>query len=603
MYDAVFLKPQDINELPKQPGVYKFHSSSGDIIYVGKAKSLKNRVTSYFNKSTQHNRKTIRLVREIEKIEIAIVNSEFDALLLENSLIKELQPKYNILLKDDKSFPYLCITNEPFPRIISTRKRIARNGTYFGPYASVRAMNNVLELIRKLYTIRTCKLNLTDQNIKAGKFKVCLEYHIGNCKGPCEGLQQHENYQKDIEQAAEILKGNLNIPKQHFKEHMQSAAENLDYEKAQKYKDKYDLLEKFHSKSLVVNPKLTDIDVCSIISEDKYAFVNYMRIKNGSINVTKTIELKKKLDETDQELFLLALIDLRKQYESNTDEILTNIDIENLPVEFHFIKPQIGDKKKLVEMSLKNALFFKKEKLNQNESSKIKELRVLKQLQNDLRLKELPIKIECFDNSNMQGTNPTASMVHFKNGRPKKSEYRHYHVKTVIGPDDFASMTEIVGRRYKRLVDEHQDFPNLIVIDGGKGQLSAAVKALKKLDLYGKIPIIGIAKRLEEIYFPDDPYPVHISKKSEALKLLQRLRDEAHRFAITFHRQIRSKNSFTSQLEGIEGIGEKTIDQLLSHFKSLKKIKEGSYDDLSKVIGSSKAEQLIKAFKEKGEDL
>ncbi|MGM0581399.1 MAG: excinuclease ABC subunit UvrC [Bacteroidota bacterium] len=596
MYDAVFLKPQDINELPKFPGVYKFHNSSGTIIYVGKAKNLKSRVSSYFNKSTNHNRKTIRLVREIDKIEIAIVNSEFDALLLENSLIKELQPKYNILLKDDKSFPYLCITNEPFPRIISTRRRIARNGTYFGPYASVRAMNNVLELIRKLYTIRTCKLNLTDQNIKAGKFKVCLEYHIGNCKGPCEGLQNHDNYQKDIDQAAEILKGNLNIPKQHFKENMQKAAEELDFEKAQRFKEKFELLEKFHSKSLVVNPKLTDIDVCSIISEDKHAFVNYMRIKNGSINVTKTIELKKKLDESDQELLLLALIDLRKLYESNTNEILTNIDIENLPDSFHFIKPQIGDKKKLVEMSLKNALFFKKEKLNQNESSKIKELRVLKQLQNDLRLKELPIKIECFDNSNMQGTNPTASMVHFKNGRPKKSEYRHYHVKTVIGPDDFASMTEIVGRRYKRLVDEQQELPNLIVIDGGKGQLSAAVKALNELNLYGKIPIIGIAKRLEEIYFPEDPYPVHISKKSESLKLLQRLRDEAHRFAINFHRQIRSKNSFTSELEGIEGIGEKTIDQLLIHFKSVKKIKEASFEELSPIIGTSKAEQIIKVF-------
>jgi len=602
MYDAVFLKPQDINDLPKVPGVYKFHSSAGDIVYVGKAKNLKNRVTSYFNKSANHNRKTIRLVREIEKIEIVIVNSEFDALLLENSLIKELQPKYNILLKDDKSFPYLCVTNEPFPRIISTRKRIPRNGTYFGPYASVRAMNNVLELIRKLYTIRTCKLNLTDQNIKAGKFKVCLEYHIGNCKGPCEGLQNHNNYQKDIDQAVEILKGNLNIPKQHFKEHMRQSAEDLDFEKAQKFKEKLDLLEKFHSKSLVVNPKLTDIDVCSIISEDKYAFVNYMRVKNGSINVTKTIELKKKLDESDQEMLLLALIDLRNLYKSDTNEILTNIDIDNLPENFHFIKPQIGDKKKLVEMSLKNALFFKKEKLNQNESTKIKELRVLKQLQQDLRLKELPIKIECFDNSNMQGTNPTASMVHFKNAKPKKTEYRHYHIKTVVGPDDFASMTEIVGRRYKRLVNEHQELPNLIVIDGGKGQLSAAVKALKDLNLYGQIPIIGIAKRLEEIYFPEDPYPVHISKKSESLKLLQRLRDEAHRFAITFHRQIRSKNSFTSELEGIEGIGDKTIDQLLSHFKSVKKIKEASFEDLSKVAGNAKAESLIKAFKQKKED-
>ncbi|HET8861178.1 excinuclease ABC subunit UvrC [Marivirga sp.] len=601
MYDAVFLNTHEISELPKLPGVYKFHNSDGKIIYVGKAKNLKNRVTSYFNKSTTHNRKTIRLVREIEKIEISIVNSEFDALLLENSLIKELQPKYNILLKDDKSFPYLCITNEPFPRIISTRRRTNRNGTYFGPFASVRAMNNVLELIRKLYTIRTCKLNLIDQNIKAGKFKVCLEYHIGNCKGPCEGLQNHDNYQNDINQAAEILKGNLNIPKQYFKEKMQIAAENLDFEKAQNLKEKFLLLEKFQTKSLVVNPKLTDLDVCTIISEEKHAFVNYMRIKNGSINVTKTIELKKKLDESDQELMILALIDLRKLYESKTNEILTNIEIDNLPESFHFIKPQIGDKKKLVEMSLKNALYFKKEKLNQNESSKIKELRVLKQLQEDLRLKELPIKIECFDNSNMQGTNPTASMVHFKNGRPQKSEYRHYHVKTVIGPDDFASMTEIVGRRYKRLLDENASLPNLIVIDGGKGQLSSAVKALHELNLYGKIPIIGIAKRLEEIYFPDDSYPIHISKKSESLKLLQRLRDEAHRFAITFHRDVRSKNSFKSELEEIAGVGEKTINDLLKYFKSLRKIKEATFEELAKVVGYNKAELVMTYFKQKKE--
>lgn len=602
MYDAIFFSTEQLNELPKEPGVYKFHDKLGSIIYVGKAKSLRSRVSSYFNKSANHNRKTIRLVREIEKIEIAIANSEFDALLLENSLIKELQPKYNILLKDDKSFPYLCITNEPFPRVISTRRRVEGAGTYFGPFASVRGMNNVLELIRKLYTIRTCKLNLTDQNIKSGKFKVCLEYHIGNCKGPCEGLQDAADYQEDIDQATEILKGNLNIPKQYFKEQMRIASEDLNFEKAQKYKDKYTLLEKYQSKSLVVNPRLTNIDVCTIISEEKVAFVNYMRIKNGSINVTKTIELKKKLDEPETELLILALIDLRNTYESDTTEILTNIDIDNLPESFHFIKPQIGDKKKLVEMSLKNALFYKKEKLNQNESTKIKELRVLKQLQQDLHLKDLPIKIECFDNSNMQGTNPTASMVHFKNGRPKKSEYRHYHVKTVIGPDDFASMTEIVGRRYKRLLDEKLELPNLIIVDGGKGQLSSAVKALKELNLYGEIPIIGIAKRLEEIYFPEDTTPLHLSKKSESLKLIQRLRDEAHRFALAFHRQVRSQNSFTSELDDIEGVGEKTIDQLLMSFKSVKKIREANYEELSNVVGNRKAEILIRAFAQKKED-
>lgn len=595
MYDAPFYQTDELSKLPKEPGVYQFHNSNNDIIYVGKAKNLRNRVSSYFNNSRQHNRKTLKLVKEIKQIEVSIVNTEFDALLLENSLIKELQPKYNILLKDDKSFPYLCITNEPFPRIISTRKKIRNRGTYYGPYASVRAMNNVLDLIRKLYTLRTCKLNLSDHNIKSGKFKVCLEYHIGNCKGPCEGYQSASDYQKDIEQAQEILKGNLNIPKTYFKQQMNEAASNLSFESAQKYKDKLELLERFQSKSLVVNPRLTDIDVCTIISEDNYAFINYFIIKNGSITVTKTIEIKKKLEESDQEILLHALIDMRKLYESKSKEVLTNIELQNVSEYFHFILPQIGDKKKLVDLSLKNGLYFKKEKLNQNETSKIKELRVVKQLQADLQLKDVPLRIECFDNSNFQGTNPVASMVHFRNGRPKKSEYRHYHVKTVVGPDDFASMTEIVGRRYSRLLKENLTLPDLIVIDGGKGQLNAAVQALKSLDLYSKIPIIGIAKRLEEIYFPGDQYPIHISKKSESLKLLQRLRDEAHRFAITFHRNVRSKQTFTSELEDIKGIGEKTVNELLAYFKSVKKIKEASYEELSKVVGSKKAELLIKA--------
>ncbi len=603
MYESPFFKTNELNLLPQEPGVYKFHNAEGIIIYVGKAKNLKNRASSYFNYSKTHNRKTLKLVSEIHKIEISIVNSEFDALLLENSLIKELQPKYNILLKDDKTFPYLCVTNEPFPRIIATRNRNTRNGTYFGPYASVRAMNNVLELIRKLYTIRTCKLNLSDNNIKANKFKVCLEYHIGNCKGPCEGLQGHEDYQKDIELAEQILKGNLNVPKQYFRKYMEEAANQFHFEDAQKYKDKLDLLEKFQSKSLVVNPRLTDIDVCTIISEEKSAFINYMRIKNGSINATQTIEIKKKLEESDQEILILAIIDLRNLYQSHSSEILTNIDIENIASDFHFITPQIGDKKKLVEMSLKNALFFKKEKLNLNETSKIKELRVIKQLKADLQLKELPIRIECFDNSNLGGTNPVASMVHFKNGRPAKNEYRHYHIKTVTGPDDYASMTEIVGRRYARLQRENLPLPNLIVIDGGKGQLSAACIALRELNLYGQIPIIGIAKRLEEIYFPGDQFPLHISKKSESLKLLQRLRDEAHRFAITFHRNIRSKNTYVSDLETIPGIGEKTITDLLSHFKSLTKIKNANFDELNKVVGSSKAEVLLKSFQNKKGEL
>lgn len=595
MYEAPLYLKDELHQLPKEPGIYKFHNKEGNIIYVGKAKNLRNRVSSYFSKSNQHNRKTLKLVSEIEKIEISIVNTEFDALLLENSVIKEIQPKYNILLKDDKTFPYLCITNEPFPRLISTRKKTPRGGTYYGPYASVRAMNNVSELIRKLYTIRTCRLNLSDSNIKAGKFKVCLEYHIGNCKGPCEGYQSTLAYQKDIDQAKEILRGNLNIPKSIFKEEMKMAAENLDFEAAQKYKDKYDLLEKFQTKSMVVNPKLTDIDVCTIISEEKYAFVNYFIIKNGSIIATKTIEIKKKLEETEEEIFLHALIDMRQIYDSSSQEVITNIELKNISEKFSFIRPQIGDKKKLVDLSIKNALYFKKEKINQNETSKIKELRVLKQLQSDLSLKAIPYRIECFDNSNFQGTNPVASMVHFRNGRPKKTEYRHFHIKTVIGPDDFASMAEVVERRYSRLKNEKETFPDLIIIDGGKGQLNAAIGALKKLDLYGHIPIIGIAKRLEEIYFPGDEFPIHLSKKSESLKLIQRLRDEAHRFAITFHRNTRSEITFTSELEKIPGVGEKTIDLLLAKFKSVKKIKEASFEELEKVVGSSKAAIIIKA--------
>lgn len=600
MFETPFFKTDELNKLPTQPGVYKFYDDT-KIIYVGKAKNLKNRVSSYFNKSAGHNRKTIRLVNEIKKIEVAIVNSEFDALLLENSLIKEIQPKYNILLKDDKSFPYICVTNEPFPRIISTRRVIPSAGTYYGPYASVRAMNNVLELIRKLYTIRTCKLNLSEHNIKAEKFKVCLEYHIGNCKGPCEGLQNHQDYQKDIDQASQILRGNLSIPKRYFKDLMEQYAQEMAFEKAQRYKDKIELLDKFQSKSLVVSARLTNIDVFTVLSDEKLAFVNYMRIKNGTINLTKTVEIKKKLEEQDEDILLHAIVSMRDTYRSESKEVVTNIPIEHFTENITFITPKIGDKKKLVDMSLKNLMFYRKEKLNQQETSKIKELRVIKQLQEDLQLKELPKRIECFDNSNLQGTNPVASMVHFRNGRPLKSEYRHFNIKTVVGPDDFASMREIVKRRYTRLLNENQTLPDLIIIDGGKGQLSSACEALKEINLYGEIPIIGVAKKLEEIFFPEDPLPIYISKKSESLKLIQRLRDEAHRFAITFHRNQRSKNTFKTELDQINGIGEKTIDQLLKRFKSVKKIYEANYEELASIIGHAKAETLIKAIQQKRE--
>ncbi|QDH78017.1 excinuclease ABC subunit C [Echinicola soli] len=589
--------PEEYNKLPDVPGVYKYYNDDSKLIYVGKAKSLKKRVASYFVKSTGLNLKTRRMVKEIRRIEFTIVNSEFDALLLENNLIKKNQPRYNILLKDDKTYPYLLLTKEHFPQLYPTRKLIPSRGTYYGPFASVKAMNNVLELIRSLFTIRTCKLDLNPYKIAEQKYKVCLEYHIGNCLGPCEGLQGEPDYMKDIDQAKNILKGNLGVPKAYFKSRMHEAAQNLAFEKAQRIKDKLDLLEKYQAKSLVTNPHVTDLDVFAIVSADKFAFVNYLNIKNGAINITKTVELKKKLDETEQELLLTAIFHLKDQFQSDAKEILSNIDLDE-PIEgLHLTVPKIGDKRKLVELSLKNAMYYKKEKALLSGKAKEKKNRVLLQLQKDLSLKDIPDHIECFDNSNIQGNYPVASMVCFLDGKPAKKEYRHFHVKTVEGPDDFASMTEIVGRRYKRLIKEDKPLPKLIVIDGGKGQLSAAVEALKSLGIYGQVPIIGIAKKLEEIYFPGDSFPLHIDKKSESLRLIQRTRDEAHRFAITFHRDIRSKDAFKTALDTIEGIGPSTSNKLLKHFKSLKKIREASEDDLAEIIGKDKASRIINFIK------
>ncbi|WP_143962568.1 excinuclease ABC subunit UvrC [Litoribacter populi] len=596
---ATSYTPEEYNQLPDQPGVYKYYNAENTLIYVGKAKSLRKRVASYFVKSAGLNAKTRRMVREVKKIEFTIVNSEFDALLLENNLIKKTQPRYNILLKDDKTYPYLLLTKEHFPRIFPTRRVIPSRGTYYGPFASVKAMNNVLDLIRSIFTIRTCKLDLHPRKIAEQKYKVCLEFHIGNCLGPCEALIGEPEYLKDIEQAKHILKGNLGIPKSFFKTKMQEAAENLHYERAQRYKDKLDLLEKYQAKSLVTSPTVSNLDVAALVSDEKHAYVNYLRIKNGAIILTKTVELKKKLDEPDEELLLTALVRLRDQFQSEAKEIISNIEV-NLEAEILAITiPKIGDKKRLVELSLKNALYYKKEKALAAGDVKDKKDRILRQLQADLSLKDLPDHIECFDNSNIQGTHPVASMVCFLNGKPANKEYRHYHIKTVEGPNDFASMTEVVGRRYKRLIDEEQPLPKLIVIDGGKGQLSSSVEALKQLGIYGKIPIIGIAKRLEEIYFPDDPFPLHIDKKSESLRLLQRIRDEAHRFAITFHRDVRSKNAFGTQLTDIKGIGQETADRLLKHFKSYKKIMEADPKELIELVGKSKAEKILAAIKEK----
>ncbi len=600
--EASFYTPESYNSLPDQPGVYKYYNEQQELIYVGKAKSLKKRVSSYFVKNTGVNHKTRRMVKEICKIEITLVNSEFDALLLENNLIKKTQPKYNILLRDDKTYPYLLLTKENFPQIYPTRRMISGKGDYFGPFASVKAMNNVLDLIRSLFTIRTCKLDLSPYKIAEQKYKVCLEYHIGNCLGPCEGLQGEPAYMKDIEQARHILKGNLGVAKSYFKQRMQEAAEQYQFEIAQRFKEKLELLEKYQAKSMVVNPTIRDLDVFTIVTDEKIAYVNFLKIKNGSINITKTVELKKKLDESESELLLTAIVRLRDQFNSESPEILVNIEFEEEFEGLNIHVPKIGDKRHLVDLSLKNAKYYKKEKALAAGDVQDKKFRVLKQLQSDLSLKEMPDHIECFDNSNIQGSNPVASMVCFLNGKPANKEYRHYHIKTVEGPNDFASMTEVVGRRYKRLLEENKPLPKLIVIDGGKGQLSSSVEALKTLGIYGKVPIIGIAKRLEEIYFPEDSYPIHIDKKSESLRLLQRIRDEAHRFAITFHRDVRSKKAFGTQLTEIEGIGAGTSEKLLKHFKSVKKLKEATFEEIESVIGKSKAEILKIGLKEKSGD-
>lgn len=589
---------EEYNRLPTKPGIYKFLDAEFTIIYVGKAKNLKKRVSSYFTKKNLDNRKTHRLVKEIAFIECVIVSSEFDALLLENNLIKEHQPRYNILLKDDKSFPSICITKERFPRIYATRRIDLSKGEYYGPYTNVKAMNSVLDLLRKLHTIRTCKFNLSKENIQKQKFKVCLEYHIGNCLGPCEGFQTEAEYLLDIDSARKILKGNVNVVSRSYQEKMKTAASELKFEMAQVYKDKYELLEKFQIKSLIVNPKITATDVFSMVkASESSSFINYMRIEYGAIVNSETIEVNKKIDELDEEIFRFAMFDLRKKYNSKNPNILTNLAVSGWEG-VEILIPKIGDKRKLVELSLKNALFFKKEKATHKKPSG-SEI-ILEQLMNDLKLQDLPNHIECFDNSNIQGTNPVASMVCFKNGKPSKKDYRKFNIKTVEGPDDFASMNEVVGRRYHYLKEQELPLPDLIVIDGGKGQLNAACDALRQLDLYGDIPIIGIAKRLEEIYFPEDEIPIHIGKKSTSLKLLQKIRDEAHRFAITFHRQKRSKESLISSLDRIPNIGRSTRDKLMQEFGSVKRMKESSEVDLIKLIGNSKTQIILTAIK-KGE--
>jgi excinuclease ABC subunit C len=540
------------------------------------------------------------MVYEIDAIECTIVNSEFDALLLENNLIKKTQPKYNIRLKDDKSFPYVWVPEERFPRIMPIRNRHNyKGGTFFGPYANVVAMKSVLDLIRKLHTIRTCNYNLSQPNIEKGKFKVCLEYHIGNCQGPCEGLQSQQEYDQDLEQALNILKGKIGQVKSYFKKKMLEASEQLNFELAQHMKERLELLEKFQSKTTIVNPRISDLDVCCIYSDDGLAFINYMRIKRGALETSESTQVKKKLEEEDGEILAKLLFEFRQKYKSNAREVLVNT-VVNWNIEgVHIFVPQRGDKKTLIDLAKKNALYQKKKYYEAKEESGQKKDKILKIVQQDLNLKSLPVNIECFDNSNIQGAFPVASMVHFKNGRPFKKAYRHYNIKSVEGPDDFASMYEVVHRRYHRLQLENKPMPQLIVIDGGKGQLNAACQALRALGLYGSIAIIGIAKRLEEIYFPHDQYPIFIDKKSPTLKLLQQLRDEAHRFAISFHRNQRSRGSFGTELEQIPGIGPNTAQRLLRKFKSVKKIKEAKEEELAVVVGAAKAGKVKSYFAEK----
>lgn len=582
--------------LPSEPGIYKYFDEGGTIIYVGKAKSLKNRISSYFYNFDRADKKTQKLVMTIFKMEYTIVPTEWDALLLENNLIKEHQPKYNILLRDDKTYPYICVTNERFPRVISTRRIEDREkGKLYGPYVNAKPMYALLDMFSQLYTIRTCKYNLSQENIEAGKFKVCLEYHIGNCKGPCEGLQAEPEYMKEIVQVHDILKGNLTPAKKYFNENMQFEANKMAFEEAHKYKMKLDFLDTYQAKATVVTPTINDADVFTIQSDESAAYVNYLKIINGSIIGTQTLEVKKRLNEPDEEILGLVIFDIRNTYSSKAKEIISNIE-PDIDFKAKIIVPQTGDKMKLVEMSMRNVTFYRHEKAEKEAIAKSgsnnKRDRVLIKMKQDLRLPTLPRHIECFDNSNIQGTNPVSAMVCFINGQPSPKNYRHYIPKTVIGPDDFATMREVVGRRYARLTENGNPLPDLIIVDGGKGQLSAACDALKNLGIYGKVPIIGIAKRLEEIYYPEDSLPIYIDKKSETLKLIQRCRDEAHRFGITHHRNRRSKNFLISSLESAQGIGKTTATKVLSHFKTISNIKAASDEELIQVLGKDKARRI-----------
>ncbi|MFZ9002851.1 MAG: excinuclease ABC subunit UvrC [Robiginitalea sp.] len=587
-----------LRTLPDGPGVYQFFDADGKMLYVGKAKSLRKRVNSYFTKSHQ-NGKTRVMVRKIHEIRHIVVPTESDALLLENNLIKEHQPRYNVLLRDDKSYPWLCIKNERYPRIFPTRKRIKDGSEYFGPYTQMKTVRALLDLIKGVYPLRTCNYDLSRDKIEAGKYKLCLEYHLGNCLGPCEALQDEGSYQRQVDDIREIIKGNFRSPLQYFRRRMQQLATDMHFEEAQRMKEKIEVLENYQAKSTVVHPKISNVDVFSIVSDASHAYVNYMQISHGLVVRSHTMEIKKKLEESDEDLLSLAIVDLRERFESDSREVFLPFRVA-LSGDIRVTVPKQGDKRKIVDLSERNARFYRQERFKQiritDPDRHVK--RLMDQMKRDLRLPEEPRHIECFDNSNIQGSNPVAACVVFRDGKPAKKEYRHFNIKTVTGPDDFASMTEVVYRRYRRLLDDGESLPQLIVIDGGKGQLSAALKSLEELGLRGKISIIGIAKRLEEIYFPQDPIPLYLDKKSETLRVIQQLRNEAHRFGITFHRNKRSKAAINSVLQGIEGIGEKTAQELLRKFKSVKRIRESSLEDLTSVIGPAKARKVYDSLRE-----
>jgi len=585
-----------IKTLPNQPGVYQYFDKEEVVIYVGKAKNLKKRVASYFNK-THENGKTKVLVKKIVHIKHIVVNTETDALLLENNLIKKYKPRYNVLLKDDKTYPWICIKKERFPRVFMTRRVIKDGSEYFGPYTSVKTVRVLLDLIKELYPLRTCKYDLSVQNINEGKYKVCLEYHLKNCKGACEGLELEENYNNSIVEIRNIIKGNFRESLNKFEEMMLVFSQKMEFEEAQKIKDKLHLLGNYQSKSTIVNPAINNVDVFSIISDETHGYANFLKISNGSIIQSHTTEIKKKLEETDKELLELFIVEIRQRFDSQSPEIYApfKVDLgENVKVTI----PKLGDKKRIVALSERNAKYYRQEQFKQvqivDPDRHVK--RIMAQMKKDLRLSVEPRHIECFDNSNIQGTHPVAACVVFKDGKPSKKDYRHYNIKTVNGPDDFASMEEVVYRRYKRLLAEDAPLPQLIIVDGGKGQLSSALKSLDILGLRGQIAIIGIAKRLEEIYYPGDSIPLYLDKKSETLKITQYLRNEAHRFGITFHRNKRSKSAIKSELEEIPDVGQQTITTLLRKFKSAKRVKVASFEDLKEIIGNARATKIYQYY-------